>query len=163
MRAMLAAMAAIMLPALTAEAADSLPSQAGVATEPSSASVASAAAQEAPSPAVTPAPVVVAARSTEAAAAATPAPAASGGEASQPIVLSLSAVPAPADFKPPPGYKAVKRGLDTVYCTSVTPVGSRLPEKVCMSREQLEAAERQAEINRRIISEKSHTGGTSGG
>jgi hypothetical protein len=160
---MLLAIAAITLSALAAEAADSPPSQPGVATEASAANAAPAAASEAPSPPASPTPAVAAPGPTATAAAAAPAPAASGGQASEPIVLSLSAVPPPADFKPPAGYKAVKRGLDTVYCTSVTPVGSRMPEKVCMSREQLEAAERQAEINRRKIREQTHTGGTSGG
>jgi hypothetical protein len=160
---MLPAVAAIMLSALATEAADSPPSEPGVATEASAAIAAPAAAPEAPSPAATPAPAVAAPGPTATAASAAPAPAASGDQASEPIMLSLSAVPAPADFKPPPGYKAVKRGLDTVYCTSVTPVGSRMPEKICMSREQLEAAERQAEINRRKIREQTRTGGTSGG
>jgi hypothetical protein len=83
--------------------------------------------------------------------------------ASEPITLKVATVPPPEDFKVPAGYRAVKRGLDTVYCTSSTPIGSRMPEKICYSREQLEAIERQAEANRREMYEKTHTGGTSGG
>jgi hypothetical protein len=80
-----------------------------------------------------------------------------------PITLTLTGPAAPADFKPPPGYRTVKHGLDVVYCTSITPVGSRLPQTYCMSREQIEQLQRQQEIERRQLQEKSHAGGTSSG
>jgi hypothetical protein len=82
---------------------------------------------------------------------------------SEPITLKMATVPPPADFKPPPGYRAVKRGLDTVYCTKVTPIGTKLPQTYCVSRAQAEQIQRQAEIDRQLIREKAHPGGTSGG
>jgi hypothetical protein len=82
---------------------------------------------------------------------------------SQPIALKMATVPPPADFKVPAGYRQVKRGLDTVYCKTVTPIGSRMPQTYCMSREQVEQIQRQAEIDRQMLKEKARTGGTSGG
>ena len=97
---------------------------------------------------------------------ATPAAAdsATPGEAadSQSIVLKMATVPPPADFKVPAGYRPVKRGLDTVYCTSITPIGSRMTKTYCLTREQVEERERQAETLRQIMREKARVGGTSG-
>jgi len=82
---------------------------------------------------------------------------------SQPITLKMATVPPPADFKVPAGYRAVKRGLDTVYCKTITPIGSRMPQTYCMSREQVEQIQRQAEMERQMLKEKARAGGTSGG
>ena len=82
---------------------------------------------------------------------------------SESITLKMATVPPPADFKVPAGYRAVKRGLDTVYCKSVTPIGSRMPTTYCMTREQVEQIQRQAELDRQMLKEKARTGGTSGG
>jgi hypothetical protein len=76
------------------------------------------------------------------------------------VTLSITTVPPPAEFKPPAGYKPVKNGLETVYCKNVTPIGSRMPEKVCLTRQQLEQAEAQSELSRRAIAEKVKPGGT---
>ncbi len=92
-----------------------------------------------------------------------PATADAGAASAAPVTLKLTAVPPPADFKIPAGYRAVTRGLDTVYCTSVTPLGTRMPQKYCLTREQLEQVERQAEAERQRLKEKARTGGTSGG
>jgi hypothetical protein len=92
-----------------------------------------------------------------------PASAASAAPQSEPITLKMATVAPPADFKPPPGYRVVKRGLDTVYCKSVTPTGTKLPQTVCMSQEQLEAEQRQTEASRQMLRERAHPGATSGG
>jgi len=124
--------------------------------------------QAAAPPATAPAPAPQAAGAEPAAAsgntgATAPAAASADAAGSQPVTLKMATVPPPASFKPPPGYHAVKRGLDTVYCTSATPIGSRMPQTYCMSREQIELLRRQEEIERRLLREKTHTGGTSGG
>lgn len=89
-----------------------------------------------------------------------PAPAAAG-DGSKPITVKMATVEPPADFKIPAGYRPVKRGLDTVYCTTVTPTGSRMPKTYCMSRAQVEERQRQAEIARRDVAQK--TGSCDGG
>jgi hypothetical protein len=76
---------------------------------------------------------------------------------SQPITVKMATVPPPADFKIPAGYRPVKRGLDTVYCTSITPIGSRMPKTYCMTRAQVEERQRQAEIARRDLAQKTGT------
>ena len=81
--------------------------------------------------------------------------AASASESAKPSAAtnsqSNSTDAVPAEFKIPAGYKAVKRGFDTVYCKSEKPTGSRVPERVCYSREQLEAVERRAEQERQTL------------
>ncbi len=77
--------------------------------------------------------------------------------ASQPITLKMATVPPPVDFKIPAGYRPVKRGLDTVYCMSITPTGSRMPKTYCMTRAQVEERERQAELARRDVAQKTGT------
>jgi len=81
-----------------------------------------------------------------------PAEKATGDAASsQPTTLKLTTAAPPADFHPPAGYRAVKSGLETVYCTSYTPIGSRMSQKVCMSREQVEELLRQQAEARRDL------------
>jgi hypothetical protein len=93
---------------------------------------------------------------------AVPAETASAAEAAgtPPTTLKLATAAPPADFHPPAGYRAVKSGLETVYCTSYTPIGSRMSQKVCMSREQVEALLRQQDEARRALSQG---GGCTGG
>jgi hypothetical protein len=84
------------------------------------------------------------------------APAAAGtaanGAAAPHAAATHDAEPAPpAKFVPPPGYRAVKRGDDTVYCTSIKPIGSNLPKTVCLNQEQLAEVERRAKSVRREI------------
>lgn len=43
--------------------------------------------------------------------------------AQQPIKLEMAAVPVHPDFKLRAGYRPLSRGLHTVYCTSITPIG----------------------------------------
>lgn len=126
------------------------------------------------SPAVTNAtqPQPAAAAAVEAAAAgtdsATPATAASPASpgdavASQPITLKMATVPPPADFKVPAGYRTVKRGLDTVYCTSITPIGSKMPQTFCLTQGQVIERQRQDEVARRDVAQKSNVAGTPSG
>ncbi len=59
----------------------------------------------------------------------------------------------------------MKHGLDTVYCTTVTPTGSRLPKTYCLTRDQVEERERLAEMARRDMAQKTSgcaTGGCGG-
>jgi hypothetical protein len=83
--------------------------------------------------------------------------------AHQSITLKMATVPPPADFKIPAGYRPVNRGLDTVYCTSIIPIGSRMPQTYCLTRDQVEERQRQAEIARREVAQKSGIAGTGGG
>ncbi len=77
-----------------------------------------------------------------------------GATADQATTLKMATVPPPADFKIPSGYRPVKQGLDTVYCTSITPTGSRMPKTYCMTRAQVEDRQRQSEIARRDVVQK---------
>jgi len=102
------------------------------------------------------------------AAAASPRATASASEPAKPLEAttsqSESTDSAPAEFRIPAGYKAVKRGFDTVYCKSVKPTGSRVPERVCYSREEMEAIERRAEQDRQNLKQMSRPiGNVNGG
>ena len=120
-----------------------------------------ATAQPEPAAASAPGPAADAgSRSTATPAAGGPA-APDDASASQPITLKMATVPPPADFKIPAGYRPVKRGLDTFYCTSITPIGSRMPKTYCLTREQVEERQRQEEIARREVAQK--TGSCDGG
>jgi hypothetical protein len=79
------------------------------------------------------------------------------------ITLKMATVRPPADFKIPAGYQAVNQGLDTVYCTRITPVGSRIPQTYCLTLDQVKERQRQAEIARREVAQKTSIAGTSGG
>jgi hypothetical protein len=86
-----------------------------------------------PTPSARPAPA------TSAAPAAPAAPAAAsetpGGAAAEPVV------------KIPSGYRRVKRGGQELYCRSETTIGTKLPETLCYTREQMkEIAERTDEV-----------------
>lgn len=89
---------------------------------------------------VTPAP---AASSSPAATASVPAtsvpstPAAATSPAS-PGPEAAASVAKPGAKPIPSGYKQVKRGGKEMYCRSIVPIGSRLAEEVCFTREQLE-------------------------
>ncbi len=83
--------------------------------------------------------------------------------ARQPVTLKMATVPPPADFKIPAVYQAVNRGLDTVCCTSITPVGSRIPQTFCLTLDQVIERKRQAEIAQRDVALKTSIAGTGGG
>jgi hypothetical protein len=145
--------------AFAAEAADPVAVQAGQAPATVSGPSASPATEVAsPQGATVQASASAAAESTSSpAASATPVAAGADTTSSAPVTLKLTTVPPPADFKIPAGYRPVKQGLETIYCTSVTPIGSRMPQKYCLTRAQLEESQRQAEVARRDLAEKSGT------
>ena len=92
-----------------------------------------------------------------------PAPAApTGADVSSTTVLR-TAVPPPSEFKAPGGYQKVTKGLETVYCKSYTPTGSRMPEKVCYSEAQLREIIKRSEANQQEMREKANAGGTNAG
>lgn len=91
-------------------------------------------------------------------------PAAPGDAAeSQPLTVKMATVPPPVEFRVPAGYRTVKRGLDTVYCTSITPIGSRMPQTYCLTQAQVIERERQEEAARREVAQKSNVAGTPSG
>jgi hypothetical protein len=128
--------------AATTAAAPTMPAN---AAEAAASGVPTAAAQE--SPAGTPSPGSAAPES---------------ASAPQPVELKMASVPPPAEFKIPAGYRAVKRGLDTVYCTTMAPTGTRLSKTYCMTMEQVEHVQRQAELDRQMMNEKARVGPSSG-
>ncbi len=109
------------------------------------------------------APDSAAATSAHAAVDSAAAQAAPATAAGNPTMLKMAMVPPPADFEIPAGYRSVQRALDTVYCTSIKPVGSRIPQTFCLTRDQLKDQQRQAEVARRELAQKSHIAGSGGG
>ncbi len=123
-----------------------------------------AAVTETPEAPATPVAAAEAASAPATAGVAVPAETASAEAAgTQPTTLKLATGAPPADFHPPAGYRAVKSGLETIYCTSYTPIGSRMSQKVCMSREQVEALLRQEEETRRDLRKGGGCTGACGG
>jgi len=61
---------------------------------------------------------------------------ASTGTASAPVAASPST--ATSTKKIPSGYRRVTRGGKELYCRSVVTLGSRFPEQMCFTREQLD-------------------------
>jgi hypothetical protein len=43
-----------------------------------------------------------------------------------------------AEFRTPAGYKKKKKGDQTMYCKSHTPIGTRFPTEYCYTQNQLE-------------------------
>ena len=43
-----------------------------------------------------------------------------------------------AEFRTPAGYKKKKKGDQTMYCRSQTPIGTRFPTEYCYTQAQLE-------------------------
>jgi hypothetical protein len=48
-----------------------------------------------------------------------------------------------AEFIPPSGYRAVKKGNETMYCATIKPIGSNLTKTACYTQAQLEMIEDQ--------------------
>ena len=92
-----------------------------------------------------------------------PAPVAPAGADVSSTTVLRTAVPPPSEFKAPGGYQKVTKGLETVYCKSFTPTGSRMPEKVCYSEAQLRAIIKRNEVNQQEMREKANAGGTNAG
>jgi hypothetical protein len=89
----------------------------------------------APAAATTPAPgaAVATTPAPGAAAATTPAPGAAAAATAAPASSAAAKVPA--------GYRLEKRGGKEVYCRSVVVIGSKFPEKMCFTREQIDQIE----------------------
>ena len=105
---------------------------AACAAQPPQATDASASAQPAP---VTPAAAAIPAPPAAATAPATTSAAPAGAAAAEPVA------------KIPSGYRLVKRGGQELYCRSETTVGTRFPETLCYTREQMKViAERTDEV-----------------
>jgi invasion protein IalB len=47
-----------------------------------------------------------------------------------------------AEFRTPAGYKKKKKGDQTMYCKSQTPIGTRFPTEYCYTQNQLERIEK---------------------
>jgi hypothetical protein len=121
-----------------------------------------AAPAPAPAPVAAAAPEAPAATPTAPASAQAPAPATAASAAadvSSTTVLT-KVVPPPPPLKVPAGYTKVNKGLETVYCKTYTPIGSRMPEKICYNEAQLRAIIKQNEINQQEMREKANAGGT---
>ena len=74
--------------------------------------------------------------------------AAPAAQSSAPAAPAASAATAADPAKPvpreiPSGYKLTKRNGREVYCRSVVPIGSKLAEEMCFTREQLEEISRR--------------------
>jgi hypothetical protein len=86
---------------------------------------------------------------------------------SQPAAASAAAAPAvtasTSGFKAPPGYRAVTKGNQTVYCTTIRPIGSNLTKSVCLTESQLEEVERRTDASRRDLEKGQKSCGTPGG
>ncbi len=80
------------------------------------------------------------------------APSPAGASTNQAKAQMASAPPA---FKPPQGYRVVKHGSTTVYCKTITPIGSHIPETTCLNEQQVRDVEGDAELVRRAIEQRS--------
>jgi nucleoid-associated protein YgaU len=108
---------------------------AACAAQPPQTTDATPSAQAAPvTPAAAAAPVTAPTPAAAAPATASAAPA-EAGAAGEPVV------------KIPSGYRLVKRGGQELYCRSETTIGTRFPETLCYTREQMKViAERTDEV-----------------
>jgi hypothetical protein len=86
-----------------------------------------------------------------------PAQPAAGTPAASTSVAAPAAIPDPATAGPkvPAGYRIERHGGTELYCKSFVLLGSRFPEKKCLTREQIEDLEgdtesAMGEIERRI-------------
>ena len=106
---------------------------------------ASAAAHAAPEAVAMPA-----AAAAPAAPGAAAAPAASGEQ----TVLTMATPPPDPEFKVPSGYKPRTQGLETVYCRTYQPMGSRVPRTDCYTKAQVKAIEEASAAARRELQQK---------
>lgn len=94
---------------------------------------------------------------TEAPAAAEPVKAASLAPQAAPAATTAEATTAKGEFKPPPGYKKQVANGNTIYCTKVVVLGSRFPKEDCRSQSELEYMEKQGELMRNDMKQRSST------
>lgn len=62
---------------------------------------------------------------------------------------------APSPFKPPQGYRVVKHGSTTVYCKTINPIGSHIPQTTCLDEQQVREVEGDSELVRQAIEQRS--------
>lgn len=82
---------------------------------------------------------------------------ASVADGTEPAVAPATEAPAAAtepDFKPPPGYKARKRGDKVVYCRKELVEGTRFTKDKCYDRVQLKEIESLMEQQRREMDQR---------
>jgi len=118
----------------------------------------------APAAAATPAPAAAPAvpaaphaapAAAQAAPAATATPAAAATEPKgAPTVLAVTTPPPDPEFKVPSGYRPQVRGLETVYCKTYQPLGSRVSRTDCYTRDQVKAIEEASAAARRELQQK---------
>jgi hypothetical protein len=146
---------------IAAIAADVQPAQ----QTPASATAAATPTNAAPAPASLSPPATTAAPAASVSAAAEPsqsAPAASaqaepsreGASANQ---VAAKTVNVPSTFKLPPGFRTVKKGSTTVYCTTIKPIGSNIPQTTCLNEQQVMEMESDTALIRREIAQRSAT------
>lgn len=112
-------------------------------------------AAEDPSRAQAPAPAQPSAGVTASSPAAPGEPAAPGN--GDPVVLRIATPPPVSDFRVPSSYRPKSTGLETVYCKTYTPTGTRLRKTDCYTLTQVQQIERMAEQDRRQHREKTGT------
>ena len=125
-------------------------------TAPSSVAPAPVAAAPAPAPDAA-APTEAAVHAAPAAPAATAAPAAAAEAhppAAETTVLTMATPPPDPEFKVPSGYKPRTQGLETVYCRTYQPMGSRVPRTDCYTKAQVKAIEEASAAARRELQQK---------
>lgn len=88
------------------------------------------------------------------AAAATPAAPAAPAAAGEPTVLTMTTPPPDPEFKVPSGYKPRTQGLETIYCKTYQPMGSRVPRTDCYTKEQVKAIEQASAAASRELQQK---------
>jgi hypothetical protein len=80
--------------------------------------------------------------------------AAPGREGTTSQQVAAQTASAPSTFEPPPGFRAVKRGSTTVYCKSIKPIGSNIPQTTCLDEQALQYVKRNTDVMRRDITQK---------
>ena len=69
----------------------------------------------------------------------------------KPVPDSSASANETAEFKPPRGFNAKTRGKLVVYCSTITPVGTRLKSETCYDEPQMREYMIQLEENKSSI------------
>jgi hypothetical protein len=75
---------------------------------------------------------------------AVPAPAVQSSAPAAPAAAARDSAK-PVQREIPSGYKLTKRNGQEVYCRSIVPIGSKLAEEMCFTREQLEEIQQRTQ------------------
>jgi hypothetical protein len=87
-----------------------------------------------------------------------PAPVVATSPAPAAVPAAAEAAAANGAFHPPAGYRAERRGEETVYCTKIKPIGSNLTKTACFTQTQLEEVDRRARGVRQDVQQKQKAG-----